>query len=407
MLIDTDLQTHSCPIIIIAYILHQNLNYFVEAVVADIRADGILGLDFLKDNDCVIDVVAKKLIVSGKDYPVQFEGKLGCYRIVASETISIPPESEMVISCVVCVPKGQTMKHFEGIVEPLENKLEQNGPLVARTLIQKQHNADPEISLRPDLQNLLEKSSKHLNSDQERQLRELILRYKESFAETDKDLGRTTLVKHKINTGDAPAFKEPPRRTPVHLQCELDKNIDEMLEKDVVEPSNSPWASGVVLVKKKDGTYRFCVDYRRLNKRYLERVCLLDVCGQWDILEVIEGILYRRFETSDNSKNRLQAIVPYSERRNVLFQCHDNKTSAHLGVRKTIERIRQKYYWPGLQADVRRYIKGCEFCNRRKNPCRTNKAPMQLVQSCHPMERIAADILGELPETENGNGIFW
>lgn len=125
--------------------------------------------------------------------------------------------------------------------------------------------------------------------------------------------------------------------------------------------------------------------------------------SQWDILEVFEGILYRRFETSDNSKNRLQAIVPYSERRNVLFQCHDNKTSAHLGVRKTIERIRQKYYWPGLQADVRRYIKGCEFCNRRKNPCRTNKAPMQLVQSCHPMERIAADILGELPETENGN----
>lgn len=58
------------------------------------------------------------VIVSGKDYPVQFEGKLGCYRIVASETISIPPESEMVISCVVCVPKGQTMKHFEGIVEP-------------------------------------------------------------------------------------------------------------------------------------------------------------------------------------------------------------------------------------------------------------------------------------------------
>lgn len=99
--------------------------------------------------------------------------------------------------------------------------------------------------------------------------------------------------------------------------------------------------------------------------------------SQWDILEVIEGILYRRFETSDNSKNRLQAIVPYNERINVLFQCHDNKTSAHLGVRKTIERIRQKYYRPGLQADVRRYIKGCEFCNRRKNPCRTNKAPMQ------------------------------
>ena len=56
------------------------------------------------------------------------------------------------------------------------------------------------------------------------------------------------------------------------------------------------------------------------------------VWSQWDRLKVIDGILYRRFETTDTSKNRLQAIVPFAERRNVLFQCHDSKTSAHLGV---------------------------------------------------------------------------
>jgi predicted nucleic-acid-binding Zn-ribbon protein len=99
------------------------------------------------------------------------------------------------------------------------------------------------------------------------------------------------------------------------------------------------------------------------------------VWSQWDRLEVIDGILYRRFETTDTSKNHLQAIVPFAERRNVLFQCHDSKTSAHLGVRKTLEKIRQKYYWPGLQSDVRKYIAGCDFCNKRKAPLKNKKSP--------------------------------
>jgi hypothetical protein len=60
-------------------------------------------------------------------------------------------------------------------------------------------------------------------------------------------------------------MKQLSRRIPAHLTEEVNKNIDDMLAKDVIRPSNSPFSSLIVFVKKKDGSYRFCVDYRRLN----------------------------------------------------------------------------------------------------------------------------------------------
>ena len=79
------------------------------------------------------------------------------------------------------------------------------------------------------------------------------------------DLGHTDLVRHKINTGDAAPIRQPPRRLPSLIKEEAHKAVTEMLEQGLIESSTSPWASPIVLVKKKDGNWRFCVDYRKLN----------------------------------------------------------------------------------------------------------------------------------------------
>ena len=89
--------------------------------------------------------------------------------------------------------------------------------------------------------------------------------YANVFVFEDGQLGLTNVITHSINTGDSPPIKQPARRAPFALRRKVEELVDDMLQKKVIHPSKSPWASPVVLVAKKNGDTRFCVDYRRLN----------------------------------------------------------------------------------------------------------------------------------------------
>ena len=79
------------------------------------------------------------------------------------------------------------------------------------------------------------------------------------------DFGRTEILRHKIDTKGSPPIRQQARRLPPYRKEEVKGLLDGMLKKDVITPSKSPWASPVVLVQKKDGSTRFCVDYRKVN----------------------------------------------------------------------------------------------------------------------------------------------
>ena len=111
----------------------------------------------------------------------------------------------------------------------------------------------------------------------------------------------------------------------------------------------------------------------------------------------------RRWDILDTNEVYWQGVIPPSHRRIVLKYSHDIKASGHLGIKKTLSKTRQSYYRPGLQNDVKAYVGGCDICARRKERLKTKRAPMEIVKSGFPMERIAIDILGELPITERGN----
>ena len=115
------------------------------------------------------------------------------------------------------------------------------------------------------VQEMLDKVDLELTDEQERQVRQLLEKNREVFSTSEFDLGRTNLVRHKIDTGTNRPFKQQSRRHPIAYLPVIDEHVDKMLDNDICEPSFSPWASNVVLVKKSDGTLRFCIDYRQLN----------------------------------------------------------------------------------------------------------------------------------------------
>ena len=86
----------------------------------------------------------------------------------------------------------------------------------------------------------------------------LIAEYAHLFALDPLELGATDVVTYSIDTGDHPPIRQQPRRVPFALRGKITDMVDDMLERGVIQPSSSPWASPVVLLAKKNGSTHFC-----------------------------------------------------------------------------------------------------------------------------------------------------
>ena len=155
----------------------------------------------------------------------------------------------------------------------------------------------------------------HLSPEQKVQLTDLVTRYADVFALNSQELGTTSLVKHVINTGDHSPVRQPVRRTPFALRNKVDEMVQEMLVQEVIQPSQSPWASPIVLVKKKDGGMRFCIDYRRLNQ--VTKLDVFPLPRIDDTLDLLSGAKY--FTTLDLASGYWQVCMDPASQEKTAF----------------------------------------------------------------------------------------
>ncbi|KAK3893289.1 hypothetical protein Pcinc_002845 [Petrolisthes cinctipes] len=109
------------------------------------------------------------------------------------------------------------------------------------------------------------------------------------------------------------------------------------------------------------------------------------------------------WETHDGLVKYWQLVGPKKLRSKILNESHNQITSGHLGVKKTLSRLRQRFYWMGMHQDVEEWCRACDVCCAKKGPKKRGCAPIQLYQVGAPMERVAVDIAGPLPHTDKGN----
>ncbi|GBO29548.1 Retrovirus-related Pol polyprotein from transposon 412 [Araneus ventricosus] len=312
--------------------------------VAVITYPCILGLNFLQKFNFTVDLEKNEIRTGGEEIPLfsaNVQHSKSCSILVNKRTI-IPARSECRIQGIPEAPV-----QFKYAVTIFPNQASQKGVLVAATLVDLEMEAIPvrvlnlnnkpkildkgdvtatcepvvDIVARPQefsgaqhLQSTLE-NLQILNEEQRTAVRKSLDEFQDLFSICDADVGRCNMTQHRINTGDHPPIKQYPRRLPLARKEEAEHLVQEMVDNGIIEESSGPWASPIVLVKKKDGSTRFCVDYRKLNE--ISKKDSYPLARIDDTLDALNGSQW--FTTLDLKSGYWQVEVRPEDREKTAF----------------------------------------------------------------------------------------
>ncbi|GFW46701.1 hypothetical protein TNCV_2830271 [Trichonephila clavipes] len=134
----------------------------------------------------------------------------------------------------------------------------------------------------------------------------------------------------------------------------------------------------------------------------LAKLKLLSNSSKNEEFRFIDGILCRK--NFDPDGKLWLPVIPKHLRVDILRHFHDAPTAGHLGFAKTYDRIRKRFYWPGMYRNVVRYVMHCRECQRRKSvPQRPPGRLVPIPPAIAPFHRIGIDLLGRFPKSAHGN----
>jgi hypothetical protein len=265
----------------------------------------MLGIDWLEDNEVVWDFAKGKIFIGGKSSVLKSRPDQVSWsrRVMLAEDVVIPSSCEMDVDTYLQCRTLDGVDAPTGTVWVSEPHTAQPGVVSARTVVPdrvvgipvrlinvneapvhlKKGSVVAELQpasllpsefercdssgaeLHPTLEELVNQIDPSVPESIVYQLRALVGRHRGAFSTGATDLGRTDIVVHSIDTNGAQPFRQPLRRHPIAYRAAIEEQLTELSDQGVVEPCQSPYASNLVLVRKKDGSIRCCVDFRQLN----------------------------------------------------------------------------------------------------------------------------------------------
>ena len=344
----------------------------VTGLVSDHVSEVMLGIDWLVANDAIWDFSRSTIWLGGQSFTLvsKTDKKSWCRRVTLQENMVVPPRAEADIPTKVVFHRLPTtaddglwgtelnyinpglhvartiipdnrwsdipirvmnvsekpifLKSGSAIADLHPVEIVDKNPALFSGLTQDSDISEPksvadEQNEVPDfIEKLVDGVDDSLPESACLALCEILKERIDVFSQSEYDLGRTDIIAHQINTGDARPVRQPLRRyPPAHIEA-ISKHIDNMLAQGIVESAASPWASNIVLVRKKDGSLRCCIDYRQLNsvtRKDAYPLPRIDTC-----LDAMSSAVW--FSTFDLRQSYHQVIVDPKDRDKTAFICH-------------------------------------------------------------------------------------